>query len=115
MCYFNEVPSMLETGHIQGLKSPLRVKGVIFLYLSLQLCNYIKFVPINRTQNRIGLLKRVLDSSHCGKGHRLRPEIQLHKLLCAQKKNIRLYFNQVCSCKRVVTVHRPLCDRMDFY
>lgn len=43
---------MLETGHIQGLKSPLGVKGVIFFHLSLQLCNYIKFVPINRTLNR---------------------------------------------------------------
>lgn len=49
MCYFNEVLSMMEGGHIQGLKSGFRVKGVIFLYLSPQLCNYIKFVPINRT------------------------------------------------------------------
>ncbi len=77
MCYFNEVPSMLETGHIQGLKSPLGVKGVIFLYLSLQLCNYIKFVPINRTRNRSGFLKGALDVSHCRKGRMLRPEIQL--------------------------------------
>lgn len=84
MCYFNEVPSMLKTGHIQGLRSPLRVKGVIFLYLSPQLCNYIKFVQINR----IRFPKMVLNLSHCGRGHRLRPEIQLNELVFKQKNEI---------------------------
>lgn len=70
MCYFNEVLSLMETGHIQGLKSPFRVKGVIFLYLSPQLCNYIKCVPINRTSNDIRSLKMVLAVSHCWKAQR---------------------------------------------
>ena len=46
MCYFNEVPPLcwrLDT--FKGSGPPVGVKGVVFLYLSLQLCNYIKMCP----------------------------------------------------------------------
>lgn len=87
---------------------PTKVKGVILLYLSLQLCNYIKFVPINRNSIHIHLLKVVLHLSHCERGHWLRPEVQLGTLPSKQRKKYQVL---VQSVNILIRLQHNDCDK----